>query len=58
MLTNHFCQGPIIIGCADGKVRACHCKTNKAQTLYNTDSLVCSIGKEKIKFKFRQSMYL
>ena len=41
---DHQFQGPIIIGCADGKVRACHCKTNKAQTLYNTDSLVCSIG--------------
>ena len=26
-------------------MRACHCKTNKAQTLYNTDSLVCSLGK-------------
>ena len=45
--TDHLFQGPIIIGCADGKVRACHCKTNKAQTLYNTDSLVCSIGRRK-----------
>ena len=36
-------EGPIVFGCADGKVRAAHCKTNKAQTLYNTDSYVCSI---------------
>ena len=35
--------GPIIMGCADGKIRAAHCKTNKAQTLYNTDSYVCSV---------------
>jgi intraflagellar transport protein 172 len=25
------------------KIRAAHCKTNKAQTLYSTDSYVCSI---------------
>ena len=25
------------------KVRAAHCKTNKAQTLYSADSYVCSI---------------
>ena len=31
------------MGCADGKIRAAHCKTNKAQTLYNTDSYVCSV---------------
>ena len=36
-------EGPIIMGCADGKIRAAHCKTNKAQTLYNTDSYVCSV---------------
>ena len=36
-------EGPTVLGCADGKVRAAHCKTNKAQTLYNKDSYVCSI---------------
>ena len=36
-------EGPVVLGCADGKVRAAHCKTNKAQTLYNTDSLVTAI---------------
>ena len=29
-------QGPLIVGLADGKIRACTVKTNKASTLYNT----------------------
>jgi intraflagellar transport protein 172 len=37
-------QGPIIVGLADGKVRAAHTKTNKANTLYNTDSYVVSLA--------------
>ena len=37
-------HGPIIIGLADGKVRAAHIKTNKANTLYNTDSYVVSLA--------------
>lgn len=34
--------GPIV-GLADGKVRAAQIKTNKASTLYNTDSYVVSV---------------
>ncbi len=37
-------HGPIIVGLADGKVRAAHTKTNKANTLYNTDSYVVSLA--------------
>ena len=37
-------QGPIIVGLADGKVRAAQTKTNKANTLYNTDSYVVSLA--------------
>ena len=36
-------EGGIVFGCADGKVRVAHCRTNKAQTLYGTDSFVCSV---------------
>ena len=35
---------PIIVGLADGKVRAAQTKTNKANTLYNTDSYVVSLA--------------
>ena len=37
-------QGPIIVGLADGKVRAAHTKSNKANTLYNTDSYVVALA--------------
>ena len=36
-------HGPLIIGLADGKVRAAQTKSNKATTLYNTDSYVVSL---------------
>ena len=36
-------SGPIIIGLADGKVRSGAVKTNKAVTLYNTDSYVVTL---------------
>ena len=47
-------EGPIIMGCADGKIRAAHCKTNKAQTLYNTDSYVCSVVTNQVLLHSRQ----
>jgi intraflagellar transport protein 172 len=37
-------HGPIVVGLADGKVRACHAKNNKASTLYNTDSYVVALA--------------
>ena len=50
-------EGPIIMGCADGKIRAAHCKTNKAQTLYNTDSYVCSVVTNQVLLhNIQQSM--
>ena len=37
-------QGPLIVGLADGKVRAAVIKSNKASTLYNTDSYVVALA--------------
>ena len=37
-------QGPLIVGLADGKIRASFIKNNKASTLYNTDSYVVSLA--------------
>ncbi|KAG8230356.1 hypothetical protein J437_LFUL000627, partial [Ladona fulva] len=37
-------EGPIIVGLADGKVRAAHTRNNRSQTLYSTDSLVISLA--------------
>ena len=34
----------IIIGLADGKIRAAHTKSNKANTLYNTDSYAVALA--------------
>lgn len=36
-------EGPIIFGLLEGKVRAANSKTNKSQTLYQTDSYVVSL---------------
>ncbi|XP_071532014.1 intraflagellar transport protein 172 homolog [Panulirus ornatus] len=36
-------EGPIIFGLLEGKVRAANVKTNKSQTLYQTDSYVVSL---------------
>ena len=36
-------DGPIVFGLLEGKVRAANIKTNKSQTLYQTDSYVVSI---------------
>ena len=36
-------EGPIIYGLLEGKVRAANLKTNKSQTLYQTDSYVVSL---------------
>lgn len=36
--------GLIIAGLEDGKVRALHCKNNKSQTLYGTESMVISLA--------------
>ena len=37
-------EGPIVFGLADGKVRGANVKTNKSQTLYQTDSYVVSLS--------------
>ncbi|CAL4073000.1 unnamed protein product, partial [Meganyctiphanes norvegica] len=37
-------EGPIIYGLLEGKVRAANIKTNKSQTLYQTDSYVVSLA--------------
>ncbi|XP_071451009.1 intraflagellar transport protein 172 homolog [Hetaerina americana] len=37
-------EGPIVVGLADGKVRAGHIRSNRSQTLYATDSFVVSIA--------------
>ena len=37
-------QGPLVVGLADGKIRASFIKNNKASTLYNTDSYVVSLA--------------
>ena len=37
-------QGPLVVGLADGKIRAAFIKNNKASTLYNTDSYVVSLA--------------
>lgn len=37
-------EGPLVHGLADGKVRAAHLKSNKAQTLYSTGSYVVSLA--------------
>ncbi len=37
-------QGPIVVGLADGKVRAAHSKTNKATTLYSGDSYTVALA--------------
>ena len=37
-------QGPLVVGLADGKIRAAYIKNNKASTLYNTDSYVVSLA--------------
>lgn len=36
--------GLIIAGLEDGKVRALHCKNNKSQTLYGTESMVIALA--------------
>lgn len=37
-------EGPIIIGLADGKIRAAIAKANKAQTLYAADSMAIALA--------------
>ncbi|KAL7308007.1 hypothetical protein TKK_0000095 [Trichogramma kaykai] len=37
-------EGPIVIGLADGKVRAAIVKVNKAQTLYSADSMTIALA--------------
>ncbi|XP_050690071.1 intraflagellar transport protein 172 homolog [Eriocheir sinensis] len=37
-------EGPIVFGLLEGKVRAANIKSNKSQTLYQTDSYVVSIA--------------
>ncbi|XP_046396687.1 intraflagellar transport protein 172 homolog [Ischnura elegans] len=37
-------EGPIVIGLADGKVRAGHIRNNRSQTLYTTDSFVVALA--------------
>ncbi|OXU27721.1 hypothetical protein TSAR_004638 [Trichomalopsis sarcophagae] len=37
-------EGPIVIGLADGKIRAAVAKANKAQTLYSADSMAIALA--------------
>lgn len=37
-------EGPIVIGLADGKVRAALVKSQKAQTLYTSDAMVIALA--------------
>ena len=37
-------EGPIVFGLADGKVRGANVKSNKSQTLYQTESYVVSLS--------------
>jgi len=37
-------DGPIIIGLADGKVRAAMVKSQKAQTLYTSDAMTIALA--------------
>lgn len=37
-------EGPIIVGLADGKVRAAIIKANKAQTLYTADAMTIALA--------------
>lgn len=37
-------EGPIIIGLADGKVRAALVKSQKAQTLYTSDAMTIALA--------------
>lgn len=37
-------EGPVVVGLADGKVRAALVKANKAQTLYAADSMTIALA--------------
>lgn len=50
-------EGPIIVGLADGKVRAATVKANKTQNLYGADSMTLALAVKFvsliiIKFEF------
>ena len=51
-------EGPLVIGLVEGKIRAATVKTNKSQTLYQTDAHVVSIVSKLVKCYLHFSYFI